>query len=93
MNQKLNSKKGVYSEKQTNDSLTLICNRLARDDFVSFCLKMLKELSDKCEKKAERRHMRKVGIAIFLNLVAFSTLARAKVNAKNYRTLCVNNHN
>ena len=50
----------AYSPKQTNANLSVICNRLVRDDFVPYCLRMLKYFPDQIENTEDKNQIRKV---------------------------------
>ena len=90
-------------EDESTKTLTVVTNKLCQADFVPYCLKMLKEYADQMSSRDENKHTRKVGnnfkplnyqiiqigIAILLNLVAFSPLARTKVNQEqNMNLIC-----
>jgi len=74
-------------EDESTKTLTVVTNKLCQADFVPYCLKMLKEYADQMNSRDENKHTRKIGIAILLNLVAFSPLARTKVNQEQNMTL------
>jgi len=67
----------------------VVCHTLSQCHFAEYILKMLRQFPGEMETYTEKKHVRKVGVAILLNLVAKSPLTRKQLQKQeNLQLVC-----